>query len=80
MDEKPNCGFGEVNTREASLYEELEALPIEDVLKARLLSKLEILLSDKSELQTYLTRCYMEIDRMKATIVKLAMILPNCEV
>ena len=63
--------------REMTLEEELNSLPIDADLKKKLISKLKQLEEDKNELKDYLTKCHMEMDNMRATIVRLAMMLPN---
>ena len=63
--------------REMTLEEEFNSLPIDGDIKKKLINKLKQLEEDKNQLKDYLSRCQMEMDNMRATIVKLAMMLPN---
>lgn len=71
MGEKINCGLCYANTEEPSLYEELKALDIDDVVKARLISKLDILLSNKGDLESDMVNRDHEISILKDAIINL---------
>lgn len=75
MDRKINCALCYGNTEELSLYEELKALDIDDIVKARLISKLDILLSNKCELESGTMIRDHEISILKDAIINLVKLM-----
>lgn len=63
--------------REMTFEEELNSIPIDADLKKSLINRLKQLEEYNIELKDDLIKCHMEIDRMRATIVKLAMMLSD---
>ena len=73
MDEKMNCGGEErPTTREATVIEEIEHLPIDGYLKESILRRLKIEDSRKSEMADELYSCYREIDKLEKAVVFLS--------
>ena len=61
--------------REMTIEEELNSLPIDAGLKEELIKRVRYLEDDKVRLITHLEECSIQLDRMRAAIVKLAMML-----
>lgn len=63
--------------REMTIEEELNSLPIDADLKKELIEKVGLLRDRNTELTERLTEYIIEKDRMRATIVRLAMMLSD---
>lgn len=63
--------------REMTIEEELNSLPIDADLKKALIEKVGLLRNRNTELTERLTEYIIEKDRMRATIVRLAMMLSD---
>lgn len=63
--------------RETPLEEELNSLPIDADLKKELIEKIRLLRDRNTELTEMLTEFTIKMDRMRATIVRLAMMLSD---
>ena len=63
--------------REMTIEEELNSLPIDADLKKELIEKIGLLRNRNTELTERLTEYIIEKDRMRATIVRLAMMLSD---
>ena len=61
--------------REMTIYEEINALPIEERIKERLLNKLKLEESIKGKLENEIYKCHNEIDRLEKSIIYLAKIV-----
>lgn len=73
MGEKMDCKC----CREMTIEEELNSLPIDADLKKDLINRLKKLEEDKEELKDDLIRCHIQMDRMRATILRLAMMISD---
>ena len=55
----------------------LKSLPIYDDLKKEIIEQFKQLDEDRAHLSAELSRCRMKIDRLKSTIVTLAIMIPE---
>lgn len=72
MDEKCNCECENRPTREATVIEEIEHLPIDGYLKESILRRLKIEDSRKSEMADELYNCYREIEKLEKAVIYLS--------
>ena len=73
MDKEMDCKC----CREMTIEEELNSLPIDSDLKKELIEKIRLLRDRNTELTERLTEYIIEKDRMRATIVRLAMMISD---
>lgn len=73
MGEEKTCGCEErPTTREATVIEEIEHLPIDRYLKESILRRLKIDASREGEMANELYNCYREIERLEKAVIFLS--------
>lgn len=55
----------------------LESLPLDADLKKEIIERFKQLKDDGNHLSYELSKCRMEMDRMRSTIIRLAMMIPD---
>ena len=60
-----------------SFEDMLESLPLDADLKKEIIEQFKQLDEDRAHLSSELSRCRMKIDRLKSTIVTLAIMIPE---